>query len=90
MAGRGRPPVPIEEVRAFGRLVIRERNPTDKLEAVFIRIHRRERRRWGSIRRMYRLWSAFRADQHRPRERKSRYDIFSFDMACSVAPIKWQ
>jgi hypothetical protein len=63
MAGYGRPPVPIEEARAFGRLVIRERKPGESLEAVFVRIRRREPRRWGSIRTMWRLWRAFRADQ---------------------------
>ena len=63
MAGRGRPPVPIEEARAFGRLVIRERRPRESLETAFVRVQRREPRRWGSIRTMYRLWRAFRADQ---------------------------
>jgi hypothetical protein len=63
MAGSGRPPVPIEEARAFGRLVIRERKPGESLDAVFVRIRRREPRRWRSIRTMWRLWSAFRADQ---------------------------
>lgn len=57
-----RPAKPIEEARAFGRLVELHRKPGDKLKSVFERVRRLDPKRWGSTRSMFRLWGRYRAD----------------------------
>jgi hypothetical protein len=64
----------ISEAREFGRLVEAERKPTrhEKLETLFLRVWRRDPKRWRSVRTMYRLWGEFLADQSRHREVERR------------------
>lgn len=54
---RGRKPVSLDEAREFARLVEQERKPGEKLDpTVFLRIRRREPKRWGSTATMWRRW----------------------------------
>ena len=64
----------ISEAREFGRLVEAERKPKrrEKLETLFLRVWRRDPKRWRSVRTMYRLWWEFRADQTRQQEVERR------------------
>jgi hypothetical protein len=60
MKKQGRPPTQEAEAREFGRLVEAERKPGEQLKAVFLRIYRRDPRRWGSAYKMRRLWKGHR------------------------------
>jgi hypothetical protein len=61
----GRPSVPLREAREFGTLVEQEmaENPDDKRTRIFDRIRRRDPRRWGSVRKMFRLWKMYREEK---------------------------
>jgi hypothetical protein len=63
LCSAGRPHRDIAAAREFGALVEGERKPYDKLESTFIRVQRRDPRRWRSMSTMYRLWRLFHADK---------------------------
>jgi seryl-tRNA synthetase len=67
----------ISEAREFGRLVEAERKPNrhEKLETLFLRVWRRDPKRWRSVRTMYRLWREFRADPPPRREFERRFAL---------------
>jgi hypothetical protein len=72
-----RPPKPIDEAREFGRQIEQERKPGEKLTAVFARVRRTDRRRWGSERTMFRLWKTYREMRSKrvlPPKRLARLD----------------
>lgn len=57
---RGRPPIPeqeaLAEAIAFFELVEQQRQAGAKLTTAFHNVRRRDPKRWGSERKMWRLW----------------------------------